>query len=95
MLAHGFQVFIQTAAGAGTFPSEVKDSLIGLIEISGKMLKPVYREDTLYPELEIIKLTPQNTTGVIKMEAKVFNQNKTLVFNGFHKYLIKRHSSNV
>ena len=47
-----------------------------LIEVSGKMLKPVYREDTLYPELEIIKLTPQNTTGVIKMEAKVFNQNK-------------------
>ena len=95
MLAHGFQVFIQTAAGAGTFPSEVKDSLIGLIEVSGKMLKPVYREDTLYPELEIIKLTPQNTTGVIKMEAKVFNQNKTLVFKGFHEYLIKRHSSNV
>ena len=94
MLAHGLQVFIQTAAGAGTFPSEVKDSLIGLIEVSGKMLKPVYREDTLYPELEIIKLTPQNTTGVIKMEAKVFNQNKTLVFNGFHKYLIKRYLSN-
>ena len=94
MLAHGLQVFIQTAAGAGTFPSEVKDSLIGLIEVSGKMLKPVYREDTLYPELEIIKLTPQNTTGVIEMEAKVFNQNKTLVFNGFHKYLIKKYLSN-
>jgi len=95
MLAHGLQVFIQTAAGAGTFPSEVKESLIGLIEVSGKMLKPVYREDTLYPELEIIKLTPQNTTGIIEMEAKVFNQNKTLVFKGFHKYLIKRHLSNV
>ena len=94
MLAHGLQVFIQTAAGAGTFPSEVKDSLVGLIEVSGKMLKPVYREDTLYPELEIIKLTPQNTTGVIEMEAKVFNQNKTLVFNGFHKYLIKKYLSN-
>ena len=26
MLAHGLQVMIQTAAGAGTFPSEVKDS---------------------------------------------------------------------
>lgn len=94
MLAHGLQVFIQTAAGAGTFPSEVKDSLIGLIEMSGKMLKPVYREDTLYPELEIIKLTPQSTTGVIEMEAKVFNQNKTLVFKGFHKYLIKKYLSN-
>ena len=43
MLAHGLQVLIQTAAGAGSFPSEVRDSLIGLIEVSGKMLKPVYR----------------------------------------------------
>ena len=42
MLAHGLQVLIQTAAGAGTFPSEVRDTLLGLIEVSGKMLKPVY-----------------------------------------------------
>ena len=46
MLAHGMQVFIQTAAGAGSFPSEIRDSLLGLVEFSGKMLKPVYREDT-------------------------------------------------
>jgi len=95
MLAHGLQVFIQTAAGAGTFPNEVKDSLIGLIEVSGKMLKPVYREDTLYPELVISKLTSQNTTGIIEMEAVIFNQKKILVFRGFHKYLIKKKFINV
>ena len=38
MLAHGIQVLMQTAAGAGSFPNEVKDSLIGMIEIFGKML---------------------------------------------------------
>ena len=90
MLAHGLQVMIQTAAGAGTFPSEVRDSLIGLIEISGKMLKPVYREDTLYPELVISKLIEQNTTGIIEMKAMVHNQNKILVFEGSHKYLLKK-----
>jgi len=94
MLAHGLQVFIQTAAGAGTFPSEVKNSLIGLIEVSGKMLKAVYREDTLYPELTITKLTPQNSTGIIEMEARIFNQKKILVFKGLHKYLIKKNSVN-
>ena len=56
MLAHGLQVLIQTAAGAGSFPFEVRESLLGLIEVSGKMLKPVYREDTLYPELVIMNL---------------------------------------
>ena len=95
MLAHGLQVMIQTAAGAGTFPSEVKDSLIGLIEISGKMLKPVYREDTLYPELMISKLISQNTTGVLEMKAAIYNQKNNLVFEGFHKYLIKKKLNNV
>ena len=89
MLAHGIQVLMQTAAGAGSFPNEVKDSLIGMIEIFGKMLKPVYREDTLYPELIITKLTPQKTTGIVEMKAIVHNQNNVLVFEGYHKYLLK------
>ena len=90
MLAHGLQVLIQTAAGAGSFPSEVRDSLIGLIEVSGKMLKPVYREDTLYPELVVSKLVQQNTTGVLEMKATVKNQKNIIVFEGSHKYLIKK-----
>jgi acyl dehydratase len=59
------------------------------------MLKPVYREDTLYPELVISKLTSQNTTGIIEMEAAIFNQKKILVFKGSHKYLIKKKFINV
>ena len=90
MLAHGLQVLIQTAAGAGSFPSEVRDSLLGLIEVSGKMLKPVYREDTLYPELVISNLISQNTTGIIEMKALVNNQNNVLVFEGFYKYIVKK-----
>ena len=96
MLAHGLQVLIQTAAGAGSFPSEVRDSLLGLLEVSGKVLKPVYREDTLYPQLIVSNLISQNTTGIIEMKALVNNQNNTLVFEGFHKYLIrKKISSNL
>ena len=90
MLAHGLQVLIQTAAGAGSFPSEVRESLLGLIEVSGKMLKPVYREDTLYPQLIVSNLISQNTTGIIEMKALVNNQNNILVFEGFHKYLVKK-----
>ena len=90
MLAHGIQVLSQTAAGAGTFPSEVRESLIGMIEISGKFLKAVYLNDTLYPSLKITKLTSQNTTGIICMKATVKNQNGIIVFEGQHKYLIKK-----
>ena len=90
MLVHGLQVLIQTAAGAGSFPSEVRNSLLGLIEVSGKMLKPVYREDTLYPQLIVSNLISQNTTGFIEMKALVKNQKDILVFEGYHKYLIKK-----
>ena len=90
MLAHGLQVLIQTAAGAGSFPSEVRESLLGLIEVSGKMLKPVYREDTLYPELVVSKLISQNTTGIIEMKALVNNKNNILDVEGFQKYLVKK-----
>lgn len=90
MLAHGLQVMIQACAGAGTFPSQVVDSLVGMLEASGRFLKPVYREDTLYPELEIVSLDAQNTTGVLTMRTTIHNQDDVLVFEGEHKYLIRK-----
>ena len=42
LLAHGFQVLIQTAAGAGIFPHVIGDALIGFIEQSSRFLKPVF-----------------------------------------------------
>jgi acyl dehydratase len=47
MLAHGYQVLIQTAAGAGTFPFMVEDSLVAFLEQSSKFLAPVFVGDTL------------------------------------------------
>ena len=96
LLAHGFQVLIQTAAGAGLFPHQVDDSLMGFIEQSSRFLKGVYAGDPLYSTLEITELVPQllpqRTTGVIVMRATVHNQRGELVLDGTHKYLIrKRH----
>jgi acyl dehydratase len=81
---------IQTAAGAGRFPSEVADSLIGMIEATGRFLLPVYRGNTLYPLLEITDLTEQTTTGVITMRATIHNQEDSLVFEGTQRYLIRK-----
>ena len=67
MLAHGYQVLVQTAAGAGSFPFMVEDSLIGFLEQSSKFLAPVYVGDTLYPTLVIDEITPGRTTGVVGM----------------------------
>ena len=90
MLAHGMQVMIQTAAGAGVFPHLVADSLVAMLECSAKFLKPVYAGDTLYPQLEVLELVPQRSTGVLVMRATVHNRNNDLVLEGSHRYLLRK-----
>jgi acyl dehydratase len=90
MLAHGYQVLVQTAAGAGSFPYLVEDSLMGFIEQSSKFLKPVYVGDTLYPTLVIDEITPGQTTGVVGMRTTVHNQKRVLVMEGRQRYLLRK-----
>jgi len=90
MLAHGFQVLIQTAAGAGDFPYMVEDSLIGFLDQSSRFVKPVYSGDTLYPALEIVELAPNRSTGVIAIRSTVHNQKSELVMEGTQRYLLRK-----
>ncbi len=90
LLAHGFQVLIQVCIGAGVLPQMMGPSLIGFIEQSSRFLKPVYCGDTLYPAIEIAKLKPQRSTGVMVCRATVHNQGGALVMEGEQKYLLRR-----
>ncbi len=90
LLAHGFQVLIQTAAGAGVFPHLVEDSLLGFIEQSSRFLAPVYSGDTLYASLEVSELKAQRTTGVLSLRSTVHNHDGVLVMEGVQRYLLKQ-----
>ncbi len=90
LLAHGFQVAIQTAAGAGMFSHHVGESLIGFLEQSSRFLKPVYAGDTLYSKLVVSELKPQTTTGVLTVASTVHNQRGELVMDGTQSYLLRR-----
>ena len=90
MLAHGFQVVIQTAAGAGMFPHMVEESLKGFLEQSSRFLHPVFVGDTLYGALEVDEVTPQRTTGVVGLRSTVHNQKGDLVMDGRQRYLLRR-----
>jgi acyl dehydratase len=93
LLAHGYQVLIQTAAGAGLFPFLVEESLIAFIGQSARFLAPVYAGDTLYPRLTVAELKPQRTTGVLTLATSIHNQKRTLVLEGRQEYLIRRRPS--
>lgn len=92
MLAHGFQVVIQTAAGAGLFPHMVEESLKAFIEQSSKFLQPVFVGDTLYASLTVAELVPNRTTGVLTMHSEIRNQKDVLVMQGMQKYLLRKRS---
>ena len=90
LLAHGYQVVIQAAPGAGMFPFLVEDSLVGFLEQSSRFLKPVFSGDTLYAALEVDELTPGRTTGVLGFRSTIHNQRKELVLDGKQRFLIRR-----
>jgi acyl dehydratase len=90
MLAHGYQVAIQTAAGAGVFPYLVEDSLVAFLEQSSRFLHPVFAGDTVYPALTVDELTPNRSTGVVGLRSTVHNQDGVLVLDGRHRYLLRR-----
>ncbi|MES2712070.1 MAG: MaoC family dehydratase [Pseudomonadota bacterium] len=90
VLAHGYQVVIQTAAGAGLFPHMVEESLKGFLEQSSRFLHPVFAGDTLYAALTVDEVTPQRTTGVVGLASTVHNQRGVLVLDGRQRYLLRR-----
>jgi acyl dehydratase len=81
---------IQSAAGAGTFPHVVEDSLRAFIEQSSRFLKPVYVGDTLYCTLTVDELVPGKTTGVLTMKTDIRNQRNEVVMDGMQKYLLSK-----
>src|SRR5690606_619437 len=92
LLAHGLQVLIQTAPGAGDFPHLVDDSMVAVVGCSARFLKPVFAGDTTYPQLEVKELRPGRTTGTVVLRATVHNQRDELCMEGETEVLLrKRH----
>ena len=89
LLAHGYQVLIQSCIGAGPFAHEIGDALIGFLDTSARFLGPVYAGDTLYPRFEITDLKRQNSTGVVTLRATIHNQRRERVMEGEHRYLLR------
>lgn len=93
LLAHGFQVLIQTCPGAGLLPHLLGPALVAFIEQSSKFLGPVYAGDTVYPALTITELKSQRTTGVMILRSTVHNQNRDLVLEGEQKLLVRKRTA--
>lgn len=85
MLVHGYQVAIQTCAGAGLFPHLVKESMKGFLEQSTRFLHSVILGDTLRPLLKVVELTPQRSIGLLGLRATIYNQHGVQALEGRHR----------
>jgi acyl dehydratase len=92
-VVHGLQVLAFTAPGATLFPQYIGDVFLAFTSASCRFLKEVHAGDTLYPQLEIIKLTTQGDTGIVTTRATVHNQRGELVLDGEHTYSLKAASA--
>ena len=91
LIAHGFQVLIQTCPGASDMHrGEYWVAARVILEQSSRFLKPVYVNDTLYPALTVAHLKPQRTTGVMTLHSTVHNQRGELCMEGEIKVLIDK-----
>src|SRR5271169_5016958 len=81
-VVHGLQVLAFTAPGATLFPQYIGDVFLAFTSDSCRFLKEVHEGDTLYPQLEIIRLTTQGETGIVTTRATVHNQREELVLDG-------------
>ena len=90
LLAHGMQVLIQAAPGAGDFPFVVQDSLKAIVELTARFKAPVFSGDTTYPMLEVVGLESGRKTGVVVLRSTVHNQRDELCMDGEIKTLLMR-----
>src|SRR4029077_10062236 len=73
-------------------PQYIGDVFLMFTSASCRFLKEVHAGDTLYPQLEITKLTTQGDTGIVTTRATVHNQRAELVLDGEHQYPLKTSS---
>ncbi len=89
-MAHPFQLVLYTTPGASEFSYLIEDTLVTFLDQSSRFVKPVFRGDTLYPELVVARLEPRDHVGLVGLRSTVVNQRAELCLEGEMNFLIKR-----
>jgi 3-hydroxybutyryl-CoA dehydratase len=90
-IVHGLHLMALTALGAAPLSEQLRDSMIALLEQQASFRKPVFKNDTVRPELEIeeIEHQPGRTWGKLKIKVRLVNQRDEIVLEGRHVYRIR------
>lgn len=90
-IVHGLHLMALTALGATPLSEQLRDLMIALLEQQACFRNPVFRDDTVRPELEIeeIEHQPGRGWGKLKIKVRLLNQRDEVVLEGRHVYRIR------
>jgi acyl dehydratase len=90
-LAHGLLVAAYSALGATELASRQHESMVAMLEVGFRYLKPVFAGDRLTSRFEVTEVTRKGgkDTGVIRYRVTLTNQRGEMVVDGFHAYLMR------
>ena len=90
-IVHGLHLMALTALGAAPLSEQLRDSMSALLEQQASFRKPVFKNDTVRPELEIeeIEHQPGRAWGKLKIKVRLVNQRGEIVLEGRHVYRIR------
>ena len=89
-IVHGLHLMALTALGAAPLSEQLTESMIAMLEQQATFRKPVFKDDTLLPQIEIEAIDHQSgkDRGKLAMKVRLINQRDEIVLEGRHVYLV-------
>jgi len=90
-LAHGLLVAAYSALGATELSSRQHESMVAMLEVGFRYLKPVFAGDRVTSRFEVTEASrrPGKDVGVIRYRVTLTNQRGEVVVEGTHAYLMR------
>src|SRR6478752_3583720 len=90
-IVHGLHLMALTALGATPLSEQLTQSMIAMLEQQATFRKPVFKDDTLRPEIEIEAIDRQHGKdwGRLAMKVRLTNQRDEIVLEGRHVYMVR------
>lgn len=90
-LAHGLLVTAYSALGATELSKRQHESMVAMLEVGFRYLKPVFAGDRLTSRFEVTEVSrrPGKDVGVIRYRVTLTDQHGEVVVEGTHAYLMR------
>lgn len=89
-VTHGLLLAGMTALGAAPLSALLHNSMVAFVDFSCQFLKPVFIGDSIAVEAEVSDLRAKGTTGLIRFDIAMRNQDKEIILQGSHSYILKK-----